>query len=293
MKYDREKRNLIGPVRSVHSTWIPLTVVDGKVVEENREETDFEIYDRKGRLIEETSSDRALLQDPYRYVIKYDDEGNISLREEYSYAGPLQMTTLFSQDESGLLTETTYNSDNEISLQRIFDKDGNVLEYRHYYGKEVISRYTSEYRRSGNKVEEISYVYDKSLKKDGEVRYRHVRTYNKEGKEVENISYRPDGSLWAKWTTTFDQTGHTLDEFHYDEDSSINQRTIRKFDKNGNIYEEACYEADGSLNYKREFQYEYDSTGNWIKQTITQWVTRWAELFYEPVSVTHRVVTYY
>ncbi len=293
MKYDREERNLIGPVFSVHTRWVPLTIVDGKVVEEEREETDFEIYDREGRLIEETSSERALLQDPYRYVFKYDDEGNISLREEFSYAGPLQMKTLFSQDESGLLVEMTYNSDNEISLQRISDKDSNVLEYKHYYDEEVVSRYTYEYRRWDNKVEEISYEYDNSLKKDGEVRYRNVRTYNKEGKEVENISYRPDGSLWAKWTTTFDQTGHTLVEFHYDEDSSIKKCTTRKFDERGNIYEEACYEADGSLNYRLEFHYEYDSKGNWIKQTINQWVTRWGKLFYEPVSVTHRELTYY
>lgn len=289
----RQQKNLHGTIRSVHSRCVPLSLIEGRLIEEDRENLEFEVYDPEGKLIEETSQERLMYQDPFKHVYNYSHGENIWVREEYDYAGPLESTTICCLNKKGLLTETTYSSSGEIQRQNISDKDGNILEYNHYGNGKIVSAYRSTFRKLGNNVEEISYEFNESQQIEGEVRYRSIRTYNTVGKEAEHVTYRPDDSLWAKWTTSFEQTGHTFEEFHYDENSSLTQSTTRKFDESGNIYEEECIKADGSLNYKLEFQYEFDATGNWIKQITNKWVLRWDQLFYEPVSVTHRMLSYY
>ena len=314
IKTDREKRGLIGPVRSVHSEWAALSLVDGQECEEKCEPSEYEIYDPAGRLIEETSAERLQMQDPYKFVYRYDDNGNLIARDEYDYEGLLDFETIYFQGENGARTERTYNPINRAYSERIYDREGNILEIAHCHKDGTVeSKYIYKYKKDGNKLEETSYEYradynyyrvnaDSSVttvtsyvshKEEGELKDKTVRTYDAQGSEVERVIYRHDGSMWAKWVTTFDADGRTVEEHQYGAGCAITRRKVTTYDKRSNEKEEACYEADGSLNYKHELSYEYDAVGNWIKRTIYQWVTRWGKLYYEPVSVTYRKIAYY
>ena len=292
MTNDREQRNLFGLVNSVRYECVSLL---GESIFEKADVdlSDYEIYDHSGRLLEEGSSERALLQDPFRYVFIYDTDGKLLVREEYDWKGSLDGNTLYSGDEKGHKTESTCYSSGKLCRRRTLDGDSNVLEIELYSDQEEVSlRRVYEYQKVGNRVEELAYLFDGVGKKTGVLEHKTTRIFDEDGRETEQIIYRPDNSLWAKWVTTFNSGGHTIEEYQYNEGSSLENRRISIFDSNGNIKEEAYYEADGTLRVKRETDYEFDSTGNWIRSTVNRW-TSWGSRRFGPYSITNRKIVYF
>jgi hypothetical protein len=53
----------------------------------------------------------------------------------------------------------------------------------------------------------------------------------------------------------------------------------------------ATYDDQGKLIKKDSYVREYDSHGNWIKQTVSKWNPQ-TEMS-EPVQVMYRMITYY
>lgn len=289
---DREEQHLKGPVKTVHTYWAPLSLVDGRESCPEDDQPDFQHFDSDGRFLEETSSERALLQEAYRYVYQYDDSQNLIVREEFDSDGNHSGTTTTSQN-GGTAVESSRYSNGELNRVRHFDLDGRITEIIHYgLHNEVAGRYTYEYIRSENTLEERSYEFGPMVV-DGRLRYVKMRRLDQNGRLVEETTTRADGSLWEKRSVEVEKDLETLRRIHDDESGKIKQSDTTCSDADGILIEEACYHGDGSLNSRHEITYEFDSRGNWIKRTIYRWVSRWSKVFYEPVSLTRRTITYY
>ena len=71
----------------------------------------------------------------------------------------------------------------------------------------------------------------------------------------------------------------------------MKSKRVFLYDANGIKTEESEYEADGSLRNRVRFLYEFNSSGDWTKETVLKWSADGNDL--EPYLVTHRTLTYY
>ena len=78
----------------------------------------------------------------------------------------------------------------------------------------------------------------------------------------------------------------------WDKDDRIASRMVFKYNEKGHIAEVEDYEEE-VLTQKTTFAYEYDSRGNWIKQTLTKWIEESGQLHSQPTMAYYREITYY
>ena len=147
------------------------------------------------------------------------------------------------------------------------------------------------YDSNGNLVERISYD---ALGVIGKETYLHDGA----GRLTEEISYYPDGqTVKIRQTHTYDAEGKrsqtTVYEAH-DPGAGIGRRVYR-YDPRGNVVENINYAIDGSISDKWVHTYSYDSTGNWIKRTVSHCLEKVlpGKFVCEPIEVTYRAFTYY
>src|SRR5258708_20648733 len=134
MKSDREKAGLHGPVHSIRT--------GGKILFNNSIEpvVDSEwvdgivIYDEDGRILEESSAERSLVeQEPFRYVYGYGDEGRVAEKRTFNENGSADGVTKYTYDVEGKLTEEIFTSDQQYGSHRTtYDSRGNIIESSFY-----------------------------------------------------------------------------------------------------------------------------------------------------------------
>ena len=112
---------------------------------------------------------------------KYDENGNVTERNDYNSDGSLEVKTTYKYDENGNETEKNY-----------YNSDGSLGDKR-----------THKYDENGNKTERNSYNSDGSLSK------KKTYKYDKKGNEIEVNKYNSDGSLRSKYIYKyeFDEQG--------------------------------------------------------------------------------------
>ena len=83
---------------------------------------------------------------------------------------------------------------------------------------------------------------------------------------------------------------NTLHRVGYCSDGLLTSRTAFTRDPAGHLLEVATYTADGVLVSRESHAREYDSHGNWIKETVSKWKSDSSE--FEPVLLTYRKIAY-
>src|SRR5215203_4762168 len=127
--FDKDTFKLIGPVRTVTSTFSELEVVGVETVEIRTQPAGYLLFDSDGRLIEEISPYRLMMEDVYKDIYVYNDEGDLIEREEYNEVGSCISKTVFESDDEGNLVENQYY----LSARGVF-----VLESKVINGKDTI-----------------------------------------------------------------------------------------------------------------------------------------------------------
>ena len=266
-KSDREKANLLGPVRSVRSETIEYkdATLKQRVGIGGSESV---TYDEKGNELERNTS---LIEGSFasKEVRTYDTTGKLigsvssavegaHERRVYLYEGG-KLIRLVSYDANGKVESEQSNS---------YGKDGRLLEEKYVVGKRAFGKTVFKYDQIGNLSEMAFYLPDgkKSLAVIGPCvgTHRVIYTYNDERKPIKITHSDPDGEVKWSWEYAYDSKGMLTNEIA------------------------------GYLSTRQSFvyAYEYDSRGNWIRKIATKDLGV-KDPPSSTVSVTSREISYY
>lgn len=236
-KTDRERANLLGPVKTVRESFT-------RYRNAKPESRDTVTYDQKGNEIE-----RSMVSDFGEKMGKQEqtfdslgqlkesvftgEKGNIVERHKYSYVDGRLVETL-SYDGKGTLREKTV---------RTRDVHGNLT--KETYFDPTMPRGETVYKNDSNgKAIEIAFYLTGNKKAYAPIgpclgAHRVTFGYDDKGRTVSKAAFETDGKLKKSWT------------FEYDPHGNLTLYVVKS----------------GSLTTTVSYKYEYDSRGNWIKRT--------------------------
>jgi hypothetical protein len=230
----------------------------------------------------------------------------------------LQETTYTSQGHKA--TEINYDSDGTISIKRVFsyNADGQLKEVIEYKSDGSLIRRRG-YILDGNNIKEVAYKGDGTLDSDKVVstfddngRQIGVATFGAEGRPSIKavITYRSEGKVIEVTTCADDINGGmiapgsggrmlVLSDAAKDKmkgippclDGLLISKSVFTLDNVGSIAEVATFTPDNSLIGKQTYDREFDSIGNWIKETMSNWNAK--SNGFQKSYVTYRTITYY
>lgn len=259
-KSDREEQGLVGPVR----TLLVETESPGKA----RIKTEMVSFDASGNKIEE---------------MKYSSDGALESRRVYSY-----------DIKGNVIAETGYDAKGEIEWKNSYNYDGSgsKVEILSYSGDGKLAARTSYTYDASGKLSEESYRDIKDTRLDQTIKY----TYDDKGHLLSKKSNRSWGPRSVDVTYIYDKRGLLIEEvdrdvitntrhYIYDEKGRRVQeengpfpREVIKLDDKGNptarIIGSGSARIGSPLDSEETYEYEYDSHGNWVKQTRTRVVVK-------------------
>ncbi len=236
-----------------------------KVIAKDRYYTITDSYDPSGNLIEEVSDfkfDNS--ESRSKYIFTYDDQGLSKEVLHYGDAGGLVSRKLlsfgFHQDgKPAAMVATTNNGSYAHSEFWIYDNRGNLAEKIYFTGGFTDK---SIFDAQGKVIYAIRYRGDAIL-------FESVKHYNFKGELAESLYYKADGSLSRK------------DQYKYDEAS-------RQIEEHSDFYKH-YFGLRKSLT-----RYEFDTYGNWVRQTVEQWADETDITKPVPAEVIReRIISYY
>jgi antitoxin component YwqK of YwqJK toxin-antitoxin module len=197
-----------------------------------------ETYDLAGRL-----TDAAIYQEHFNistsYVFTYDQHGK--LREEIAYdaARTLIYRKLFAyaHDSAGRETAVvaaTQDGEFHHAEFSIYDKSGNLSEMALLNGIET---------------------------------YRTV--FDVLGRLIYSGRFR-DGQLFGELQHTYDTSGHLIDIISYSPDGAVTGRSVSEYDDSGHRIRITTETFQSGVTSRWVTTYEYDHTGNWIKELTSK-----------------------
>ncbi len=93
--------------------------------------------------------------------------------------------------------------------------------------------------------------------------------------------------------TTYGLNGNRIDNASYPVTQSAAGKEEYKYNDRGNIIQMTLRGNDGSILSREDYEYEFDTFGNWRKMVTSLVVFENGELKHEPVEVTYREIAYY
>lgn len=213
------------------------------------------------------------------------------------------------------------------------NRDGNCTELLVFNDKgELETKTQNEFDSSGNKIVEILYNGDNSIRakfvriyNDGVlnevVMYNSDGTFNHSAKINHNDSVTGFGRVHDGLTSSFshisrNKDGKPSEETFYTEDGKIVLRAVYTYNDNGettenfdakgvlisryednfekkNIRSSFVFDLKGNIIEKTISTYEHDSHGNWISETMSRWMGKNGDLSLVGKKVTKRTITFY
>lgn len=208
--------------------------------------------------------------------------------------------------KGNLTQKVTYNAQNNPTDKRIYkyDAKGNLISEAIYLRSEYV-QFTNKYRYDDQKrmLTEARYDKDNKLVSRTEFEYhgKHLSkktTFNGAGQEEysETFNYDANGNLMSQTSYEKAENVTNVEKYTYD---SQNNRISWAFQRNNQLLAKAEYKYDnnknlissntsnmaGGSNDSRQYEYEYDSQGNWIKKKVT--------IKGKPAFIAERTITYY
>ena len=224
-------------------------------------------YNIKGNLIDEIHYNSNIQPAHTRY--NYSNDGNI-------------VKAIFYDTRDGSVsywTDYEYDNDDSLIVQTVYSTSGSRYSWVEY-----------TYDINGNRISETQYFEDKR-------RSWFEHTYDADGNCIETIYFKADGTI-IDWTKhKYDADGNEIEMAGYQEDGSVAWRREFENDFRGNKIKQTDFAADGEETAQHSFlyddngncleefgksisiggtkvaeaplyRYEYDSSGNRIKETI-------------------------
>jgi hypothetical protein len=197
-------------------------------------------------------------------IITYDAKKHSAESLNYDATGPATLKVV-----------TVYNAQGQAS-EKIFYRPVETLEFKDIY----------TYNSNGRRTEEASYDAKGTLTR------KIIMTYDAKGNRIEWANYKANGSLHAKILYTYNAQGHRIKEVSLGRDGSSVLTKTYTYDGKGNKTSSTTM-APGFETLKQDYAYEFDTAGNWVKQTTCTWITKFGKTYCEPSEIAYRTITYY
>ena len=253
-KTDKEKENLIGAVQSVRSQ-VTAYDRDSSPRKGRARQLDTVTYDAKGNEIE------RIIYDDYGFLVgkeirDYDADGVISEIRLSDPKGALMERRIYTFNNAKLAQIVSNNSNNVTVLKQVdtYDAKGRLKEELYFDPNKLAGKTAYKYDQSSN-ISEVSFYLGNGSRAVAPIgpclgAQRVVYTYDKERRIETKVAFELDGQIKQSWRYTYTSKGQVA------EDTRESFWSITKF---VNVY-------------------EYDSTGNWVKQVSNVTVTDQSKL---------------
>ena len=327
-KTDKDREQLVGPVKSVESFLIEFVRKNDGTVEEKSRRMFTTSYNTDGNIAERASYDQTDTITA-RYVHTYDTNGRSTGYEEYPYLIDKTLTIprrhVYTLNEEGRKVEyIVFESNGKVGTRFVYKYDtrGNLIEEQWYgYTGTLGGRTVSTYDEVGNQTSQTNYQgeslnwkniskYDsngnrtESLQYHGKtLRYRFLSSYDSKGRilERETIEFNSIPGVLppthspepGKVVYTYDDEKRTKEIATYEVDGSLKDKFVYAYDERNNEVGLKVFNGDGSPKNGESHitNIEYDSYGNWTRKTrLTK-----SEKGEQPqrYHAERRVITYY
>jgi hypothetical protein len=205
-----------------------------------------------------------------------------------------------------LAQKITYNAQNNPNdkVAYIYDSKGNVIQEDIYLASEYVQyKQINKYDKKNNKISEARYdknsklLYEtvskyagKNLIKKyttndkGVVEYSEDFTYDDKGNMLTQLIYEKFENSKTLNTYAYDAKGNKT-EWNVTKDGKPFMKAVFSYDDKGNTTVISVTDPSGKEVDKREYTYEYDKKGNWIKKTV--------KLKGVPQFIAERQITYF
>jgi YD repeat-containing protein len=261
-----QQEALLGPVRTVQAETAQFVNQAGHWVEGPRQPPFLRTYDIQGRWTAEISPGIKALS-------SYNAQGKLTEIRTYNVGkGSLDEKIIYTYDAHGRRVELVcYNAEGAVegTSRYTYDAQGRLTAVS---SSGVLSSRVYKYDDKDNLIEEIVYG---PLGRSG---YRLVHTYDTQGRRIQTANYddaHDPGLGIEKVVTTYDAIGNPTEQTTY-----FTQRA-----------DEPTKPIPPPT--RLIYTYEWDTHGNWIKQTQTLCTAETGKPVCEPSMVTYRTITYY
>jgi hypothetical protein len=303
-KTDKDRNELVGPVKSVEAYLISFNKTDNGIVEARRRwytttyNKDGNIsekfaYDQSGAILEKLVhtydakgrstgyEEYAALLDktltiPRHHVYKLNEEGRKVEYIVFASQGSVDTRFVYKYDAKGnLIEQQWYAHTGQLGgrLVYTFDEKGNETSQTSYQADGSVSwKSISEYDDNGNKTEWIQY-------QGNSLKYKILFSYDSKGRVLEKETAefnRPPNALPpshspepGKVVYTYDDDKRTKEETTYNVDGTLKEKVAYAYDERKNEVGRTVFNADGSVKNGDALlmNIEYDSHGNWTRKT--------------------------
>ena len=190
---------------------------------------------------------------------------NLSDRVRDELVGAVKSVRTYKADliqEDGRWIE----GDKQFEYEVAYDTNGNRgasrerYPYFYYCYNDVDIKTT--YDQRGFRIDTLTFTWDYDRSPNG----KEINTYDKSDRLLESVRLLKDGREGIRRVLIRNVTGHTV---------------------------EISYYEFGVFARKYTSTYEYDSTGNWVKKTYSEWPDESDKLRSHPMLVLYREISYY
>jgi antitoxin component YwqK of YwqJK toxin-antitoxin module len=258
---------LAGAVRRVVVERAKLQNADRKLVEMQRRLVSETDYDSQGRQLEE------VIYDPQGVLLKrslrnYDPTGDLKEIMTYAPDGSLVCRQVYDHDRSNrTIKELAYKGHQIAETIYSLDETG-----------KVISQTTVD--SDAQMSTRLLFQYD------AQSRVCEISICVSDSKQLAIVPGGPDGTS----VMLSDDMRHKLKGVVPCSNGLLTSRTVFGRDRLGHLVETAMYSGEGVLIDRTSYSREFDSHGNWIKETQSKWSSE--SNAFQPVESTYRKIVY-
>src|SRR5215475_13418027 len=217
-----------------------------------------------------------------------DEDGSLTISRRYRPDGIVMFKQVTSYLPDGRAKESlVYSSEEKLSTRMLYyyDSGGNRMEMSHYSADGTIDSTSIRYLDGS-----LSLIKSETRDKSGNLREHEVSTRTVYGLSEQTRSLYKESRMSGKVVTVI-LSARQNEQQSYDAEGVLKSKILTTVDQKGEWVERATYDAEDKLREKVNYEREYDTRGNWIKQVVSKWNPQTEKS--EMTQVYYRAITYY
>ncbi len=269
LKADR----LIGNVKTVRKEQTWTTKKRDKFVESKKTLMTIDTYDKVGNKAEWAGYFGK--EDPIKFAFVCDSKGKVVKELSYNYLDEVDAETIYKYNDNGTLAEEIISN----GIKTVYSYDGK----NNKKSETTYDLAKDEGGRAFGSVEEVVYFhYYKNHK------LREIGAYNFDGSRIWSPPLQAHRIVYA-----YDSKDQIAFETVFHADNSIRSKAHYIYDSNGVLIKEFSFIDYNKFAHTYKYKYEFDETGNWIKQIKFQQMRIKNKLAFIPIETVYRRIDYY
>jgi YD repeat-containing protein len=216
------------------------------------------------------------------------EDGSLTTSRRYRPNGIVNFKQVTSFLPDGRARESLVYSDEEKLSTRMlyhYDNGGNRMEMFHYNADGTTGSRSIRYLDGS-----LSLIEGETRDKSGNLREHEVSTRSASGLNEQTRSFYKENKMSGK-VVTVSLSARQFEQRFYDPEGVLTSKIVTTVEHKGEWVERATYDAEGNLREKVNYEREYDTRGNWIKQVVSKWNPQTEKS--EMTQVYYRAITYY